>query len=580
MSQKHEADILVVGGSLAGMAAAITAKQANPELRVLIVEKYASGYSGKANRGAGIVVSLGNSDPEDYVKYHVRHIGDYLNNQDALRRYAQNMNAGLADLDKWSDGKVCKNPDGSFRTLKWLAQITGEDENGKRTFNEPDHFPWTLAAIELDYMLNIRKYALKAGVKIIDRVGVVDLLKDGEKIAGAVGYGIDDGERHLFAAKAVVLATGGQNYRIMPMWSPGRGEGLAAAWRAGAKFANCEFGSFYNWISPDNFESNMGVEFALYNDKGENVGLRHTEGEHPDMDQNSLAEWYKQVRDGNGPMHYRIHENPLMPYLTSVLASTSYYDRPYSDRFWGYLFFNAFSQQTSDECVPGLIGEFTGLRVGDEMETSVPGLFAAGDICYGGSRAMGAVPPPPGRVRGSGLAFALFSGRTAGPAVANYAASAAQGALDDGQIAAIDGRFQNPANESGTVSVMDFVSEIQKVMQPLGNSLYRSEERIAAALARIKQLQREVKNVRADNPHHRFGVNEIESMLLCGEMFFATSLLRKESRGWFLREDYPERADRLVWYTLENQNGDMTPSEEEVPVSRYAYRPEHEQEVR
>lgn len=566
MSEIIKTDLLVVGGSLAGMAAAITAKETHPELDVTIVEKYTAGYAGKANRGAGIIVALGNSKPEDFVKYHTTYIGDRLNKQDALLKFAANMNDGLKDLDRWSEGKVCKNKDGSFRTLKWLAQITGVDEDGKRTFDEPDHFPWTLASVELDYMKNIRRTAQKVGVKFVDRTGIVDLLKNGDRVVGAVGFSLDSGERRVFQANAVVLATGSQNYRVMPMWSPGRGEGLAAAWRAGAQVTNCEFGSFYNWTSLDNFESNMGVEFALFNDKGENVGLQHTQGEHSDMDQNSLAEWYKQVRDGNGPMHYRQNENPLMPYLTSILASDSYYDRPYADRFWGYLFFNAFSQQTSDECVPGLIGEFSPLRVDDDFATTVPGLYAAGDICYGGSRATGAVPPPPGRVRGSGLGFALYSGRAVALPAAEFAAGADPLPVCEADADAIEARFKAPITAGGTIAPMDFLKEIQKVMQPLGNSLYRREDRLNAALARVHELRTLLPQVAASTPHHLFEVNEFASMLLCAEMFFSASLLRKESRGWFLREDYPEHSDELKWYSFTNVDGKLVPSEEAVPI--------------
>ena len=151
-------DLLVVGGSLAGLAAAITAKEENPDLEVLLVEKYTTGYAGKANRGAGIMDMIGNSAPEDYVKYHTHYIGEYLNDQDALRQYANKLDEGVALLDKWSGGKIDKNEDGTFKTLKWLAQITGEDENGKRTFDEPDHFPWTLVCVELDYLIYVRRY--------------------------------------------------------------------------------------------------------------------------------------------------------------------------------------------------------------------------------------------------------------------------------------------------------------------------------------------------------------------------------------------------------------------------------------
>lgn len=566
MADVIKTDLLVVGGSLAGMATAITAKEQYPELSVTVVEKYTAGYAGKANRGAGILTLLGDSAPEEFVKYHTTYIGDNLNDQEALLQYASSMNAGVDDLDRWSHGKICKNKDGSYRTLKWLAQITGVDEDGKRTFDEPDHFPWTLACVELDYMKEVRKTAQKVGVKFVDRTGIVDLLKHGDQVAGAVGFSIDTGERRVFEAKAVVLATGSQNYRVMPMWSPGRGEGLAAAWRAGARMTNCEFGSFYNWTSLDNFESNMGVEFALFNDKGVNVGLQHTQGEHSDMDQNSLAEWYKQVRDGNGPMHYRQNENPLMPYLTSILASDSYYDRPYADRFWGYLFFNAFSQQTNDHCVPGLIGEFSPLRVDRTFATTVPGLFAAGDICYGGSRATGAVPPPPGRVRGSGLAFALYSGRTVAHGAAKFAAGTAALPVSMADADAVEARFKAPMNSNGSIKPMEFLSEIQNLMQPLGNSLYRREDRLKTALKRVDELRAKLPQVAASTPHHLFEVNEFNSMLLCAELFFTASLLRKESRGWFLREDYPEHSDTLKWYSFDNVEGKLTPSEEVVPA--------------
>ncbi len=577
MAQNKSCDVLVVGGSLAGLAAAITAKESDPALDVLVAEKYTTGYAGKANRGAGIMCMRGDYTTEQFMEYQISRIGKYLNDQDALRQYADNLNAGVEALDKWSGGKFDKNPDGSLKTLKWRSQITGEDANGKRTFNEDNEYPWTLAAIELDYLPNVRKYATKLGVKFIDRVGIVDLLLDSGKISGAVGYDIDSGEQIVFSAKAVVLACGCQNYRIMPMWSPGRGEGVAAAWRAGAKLANGEFGSFYNWVSPWNFESNMGVEYALYNDKGENVGLQHTKEPHPDIDQDSLAEWYKQVRAGNGPMHYHVQENILMPYLTSVLASDAYYDRPYADRFWGYLFFNAFSQQPTDEVVPGLIAEYGPVQVDLNMATNVPGLYAAGDICYGGTRGFGAVPVSPGRIRGAGLAFATYSGRMAGPAVAKYAGGTTQGTIFDAQVQEIDERFTSPAKRAksaDSMTVNEFVSEIQEVVEPLGNSLYRSEERMQKALARVLELKAMKDRVVAKDPHHLFGCNEVEAMLLCAEMFFRVSLERKESIGWFLREDCPEPSGKLQWYVVENKgDGEPVIKMEDVPLASYAYKP-------
>ncbi len=130
-------------------------------------------------------------------------------------------------------------------------------------------------------------------------------MTDAGRIAGIVGYDIDSGAQQVYGAKAVVLACGNQSWRVMPMWGAARGEGVAAAFRAGAKFANCEYGSFYNWTSLDHFESDMGVEYALYNDKGENVGIKTIKEVHPDINAESLAEWYKEDARGQRPLHYR-----------------------------------------------------------------------------------------------------------------------------------------------------------------------------------------------------------------------------------------------------------------------------------
>ncbi len=572
MTERMTTDVLVVGGSIAGLATAITAKEQDPGLEVTIVEKYTSGYAGKANRGAGIMLMLGDHSPEEFAQFYLEHIGLYLNNQTTLLKYASMLNEGVEAIDRWS-GRVDKDASGKFRTLKWSSKIVGEDQAGKPIFDQNVPYPWTLAAIDLDYVREVRKYARKLGVKFVDRVGMVDLLTDAGKIAGMVGYDIDSGEQRVFGAKSVVLACGNQCWRVMPMWSAARGEGVAAAFRVGAKFANCEFGSFYNWTNLDHFESDMGVEYALYNDKGENVGLPLIKEVHPDISADVLAEWYKQTLAGNGPMHYRQSENPLMPSLTSVLGSQAVHNRPYADRFWGYLFFNAFSQQTNDHVVPGLVGEFGGLWVDENMATTIPGLFSAGDLCVQGSRAWGATAQP-GRHRGSGIGFATFSGRVAGPSAAAYAAGAEASSLSDEQIAAIDRRVTAPLRGKGTMKPLEMVAEIQKVMQPLGNSLYRHEERMKKALARVEELKAMLPELKADDPHQMFGVNECEATLLCAEMFFKTSLERKESLGWFLREDYPEPSkDGLQWITVENKDGEVSVGKERVPLETYPYQP-------
>ena len=572
MSQYTTADVLIVGGSIAGLAAAITAKEHDPSLNVTVVEKYTSGYAGKANRGAGVILVLGESTPEEFAQFYLRHIGMYLNNQRALLQYASMLNSNVEILDKWS-GRIVKDENGKVRTSKWTSGPVARNEDGTLRFAETVEYPWELATVDLDYVLKIYGYARRKGVKFINRVGMVDLLTDDGRIAGIVGYDIDDGTQRVLTAKSVVLACGNQDWRVSPMWSPARGEGISAAFRIGARFVNCEFGSFYNWISLENFESEMGAEYALYNDKGENIGLRTVKDVHSDINAESLAEWYKQTVAGNGPMHHRVRENPLLPSLESMMDAEVMRARPFATRFWNTLMFNAFSQKTNDEVVPGLVGEFGGLWVDEDMATTVPGLFAAGDICVQGSRAWGAVAQP-GRHRGSGIAFGTYSGRVAGPSAATYAAGAQVPIAHDEQITAIDARFNAPLNSDGSLKPLELVAEIQKVMQPVGNSLYRHEQRLRSALARIEELKALLPQLWATDPHHAFGANEVAAMLLCSEMFFKASLERRESLGWFLREDCPEPSpDGPHWVIVENQEGQVSVSKQRVPLEDYPYQP-------
>ncbi|MNN54416.1 succinate dehydrogenase flavoprotein subunit [compost metagenome] len=66
-------------------------------------------------------------------------------------------------------------------------------------------------------------------------------------------------------------------------------------------------------------------------------------------------------------------------------------------------------------------------------------------------------------------------------------------------------------------------------------------------------------------------------MVLSAEMFFKAASLRKESRGWFLREDFPntDNENWLKWIVVKDVEGEMTLSTEEVPINQYPIRPRY-----
>lgn len=575
--QVMQADVIIVGGSIGGMSAAIKIKEENPALSVLVVEKYFSGYAGKANRGGGIMICLdGKATPEEFVAYHTKNIGGYLNDQERLLDYASKLDSGLEWLDKYSNGKLSRNPDNSFATGEWGADYQGVDEQGKMILGV-SKLPWRVAGIELDFLLEMKKNALKMGVKFVDRVGVVDLLTEDGTVKGCVGYHIENGEGYIFEGKAVLLVNGSQNYRIMPMWAPGRGEGIAAAWRAGAMMANPEYGSFCNWVNLGNYEAILGVEEALYNDKNENIGLQHRQSIHSDIDARTVAEWYQQMRDGNGPMHYHPQENRMLPTVSALFGETSPYNRPFADTFWYALHMNAMMNQKGDTVVPGLIGELSPVWVGKDFQTTIKGLFCAGDICYTATGTVGAVPAPPSRTRGGGLAFALYSACEAGITIAQYAAASTE-IIPRGERCTtdIEHSFFAPLHRNSGIHPNDFLKEIHAVMGDIGNTICRSQDRMLKAIDAIDALDARLDTLKATDMHELFLCNEVKSMVLCAQLFFKTSVLREESRGWFYREDFESRNDAnwLKWTTVSNDEGAFKIDYVDVPIASYPNQPD------
>ena len=95
-------DLLIVGGGMAGLACAISAKETDPEVDVLVLDKVVSGWGGKANKGGGNISYVTAEDGfETYLRFHVENMGHYLEDQDLLLEYAQQTRPNLEKLESW-----------------------------------------------------------------------------------------------------------------------------------------------------------------------------------------------------------------------------------------------------------------------------------------------------------------------------------------------------------------------------------------------------------------------------------------------------------------------------------------------
>lgn len=543
------ADILIIGGGVAGLTAAISLKEINPELDVLVVEKQTAGYSGKACRGGGVLqyFDFDKITPEQFVEYHVHNIGCHLGDQELLLKYVSMNNHMLDKLVEW-DAKLPKRADGSYAVIP-TGPMTG------------------IIGVDLDITIRLRRTAEKMGVKFLDKVTVSDLLTAGNKIAGATGYSILDGTFYTFNAKSVILATGSQNYRIGPMWGSGRGDGIAAAYRAGAEMRNPEFGNFAQLVRVRSHREVVYGENYMYNQLDEHITKNFRSGPEPDISSSAIAEWFMQMSMAKGPIILKPENNGG--------SLESMWDRPFGAPFWRLNEEWAEKVDEDWEVCPMFIGEQSPVKVDHNMQTTIPGLYAIGDASYCGSAAPGAVPAPPGRNRGSGILNAVFSGIVCAQSAAENANNSLLPPMDKAQVEDCMARAYAPLLRESGCNAKDVIRYIHKAVGPMERSVYMSDHRIATALRYVEKAKELAGSMKASDFHDLLACHEANAMVLSAEMQFRAAAMRTESRGWFLREDYPEMDNKnwLKWIIVKKEGDTMKFSTEAVPYDKWPIKP-------
>ncbi len=552
-------DLLVIGAGIGGLTAAIRARELRVD--VLVAEKATAGWSGKAPKGGGVLwVLTADDDLDRFVEYQVKNIGHYLNDQELLSAVAAQTLPAVERMEKWGV-KIVRDAEGRLDTFKPFSH-------------------WSLAGVDLDMLKPLRKKARAAGAKLLNRVQLVELLKKGDRVTGAVGFNVVDGRFYTIKARATILANGSCNYMVMPMWSSGRGDGIAAAYRAGAEMRNAEFGNFYNVILKGNLSAIIGGQYALYNDLGENISSRYTAPSEADLDIGILLGMEKEVREGRGPVRFEPSEARTFHQFAEQFFVR--WKRPKADEFWLRLVSKE-QQYGSDhsprpEAIPGFIGELSPIRVDHEMKTSLPGLWAIGDTSYGGSAWAGAVPAPPGRIRGSGLMNAFITAQWGGPAAARHASTSPPAEVDPAEVKRLKEEMFLPMNRQKGYRPADAIDEIQKLVSPVRFSVRKSRERLQEALSRVEAVLGRLPELGAKDYHGLARCNEARSITLCAEMYFRAALFRTESRGWHYREDHPRRDDEnwLKWIIVKKDADKMMLHTERIPIERYPHRPQPE----
>ena len=624
---KLSCDVLVIGGGIGGLSCATAIKEHNPDADVLVVEKNFAGYAGKANRGGGVLqyFDLEKIDPKEFVAYHTEKIGAWFTDQELMEKYVS-MNTYMLD-----------------KLLEWGANLP--KVNGK--FMVMPTGPMTaMIQVDLDVTLKVRRTAEKKGVRFLDKTVMADLITADGAVVGATVFSVLDGSYSAISAKKVVLATGSQNYRMGSMWSNGRGDGIKAAYKAGAELRNAEFGNFAQLVKVKSHNEVVFGENYMYNANGEHISENFLKGgRETDINSTAIREWYLQMQEGNGPVHLEMGSpfggppmgaggppmgaggppmgaggppmgaggppmgaggppmgaggppmgagGPPMGAGGPPMGAGgppmgggprdaggaggpgAFAGQPYAQRFRALNDGSGDKVDTDMEVCPMLIGEQSCIRVDHHMKTTLDGLYAIGDCSYCGSGLAGAVPAPPGRNRGSGILNAVFAALQCAEEIGHADLSGAAAPLCDEQTQATIDHMKEFLDRKDGVKAEDVIALVQEAMVPMEQSVYMKADRMAKALEIVYKAKALLPKLMAADMHEAMKCLEAEAMVLSAELHYRTSDLRKESRGWFLREDYPnmDNLDWLKWIIVKNVDGEMTFRLEDLPMDKWAFKP-------
>src|SRR5438105_5838391 len=263
--ETHECDVLVIGAGGAGLRAAIEASAAG--VRVGLVCKSLLGKAHTVMAEGGIAAALSNVDERDNWKVHFADTmrgGQYLNDFRMAELHAKEAPDRVNELEAWGalfdrtkDGKILQR---NFGGHKYPRRAHVGDRTG------------------LEMIRTLQDYGVHQGIDVHMECTVASLLKDGERAAGAVAYDRERGRFRVFAARTVVLATGGvgRAFSITSNSWEYTGDGHALAYRAGADLQDMEFVQFHptGMVWPPSVTGILVTEGV----RGEGGVLRNREG--------------------------------------------------------------------------------------------------------------------------------------------------------------------------------------------------------------------------------------------------------------------------------------------------------------
>ncbi len=507
----HFADVLVIGGGIAGLRAAM---EIDPNLSLLVVAKDAMDESTSSYAQGGIASVI---DPEDRFESHVA---------DTLVAGADLCDPEVVDM------VVREAPDHIRQLIKWGTQFDTEDgelalgREGGHSHHRIVHALGDATGHEVMRAM-IARIRRRRDAQIWPNTFTIDLLTHQGACRGALVWHAHHGKTFVWA-KQTILCTGGagQLYRETTNPAVATGDGHAMAYRAGAELQDMEFMQFHPTVLYIAGSSRSLITEAV---RGEGAHLVDSDGRRfmPDYDERGeLA-----PRDVVSRAIVAQMEKTRQP---NVNLDLSHLDPELVHRrFPGMARLCAeFGIDITTDPVPVRPGAhymIGGVRVDRDGRTSLPGLWAAGEVSSTGLHGAN-------RLASNSLLEGLVYGAHAGVG----ASAAALAEPDSFQAVPLENPPSEPPKER--LDLADIRNSLKSLMWRAA-SVRRSGPQLTDTLQTIQRWCRYALARQLTDPAGW----ELQNMLTVASLIVSSALERTESRGVHLRTDFP-LADDEHWH--------------------------------
>jgi len=565
----RDTDILIIGAGNAGCYAAIEAKRQNPDLKVTLMEKAHIDRSGCLAGGMDAINTYikPNESVESLVRWSRAQAGGILR-EDLTLSMAALLNQAVEEWEAWGL-PIKKDEDEEYLARgRWDITIRGSE-------------------MKVILAEKVREY----GCEVLNRVVTTNYLLSGGRVIGAMGFGVRDGKFYVVRAGATIIATGGAAGLYKPYTNDGVdshhqlwyspfnvGTGYAMGIRTGAEMTSFEM----RWCAVRTKDFNgpidtisVGYKTPMINAKGEKIlseRYAHLGGDAAPRYIRANApmeEWLA----GRGPVY--VDTRHMKPEHVRDLKTDYLNERPSF-----VLFLAARGQDITQEPIevygsdPYIVGGHTmsGYWVDQNRATTLPGLFACGDVCGG----------VPNKFVGGCAAEGLLAARGA---VGYLSSSGERDHVDEGQLTAEVERVFAPmfrqTREGDGVAPREMEERMQRLMDEYAGGVHQfyrmNRERLEYAKKHLSLLKEQTKYLIARDLHELMEAHEVIDRLDVAEVLVHHLLFREETRwpGWQNRVDFPgvdEKLDCFVNSRRDPGTGEILvftrPYEQIVPGDR------------